>query len=139
MEEILSWTIMPRPYTSEDYEALARAVLAGMPESEAEKTLEDQRKKGAKGEEVYWLTLKEGARTAKTTIQITHGLKAALDDLKKHKKESYQEVIERLISRYKYSENTLNALVSKGVLRVDGGYSEKMDPFIITGLAGELE
>ncbi len=88
---------MPHLYTREDYEALARAVLAGMPESEAEKTLEDQRKKGAKGEEVYWLTLKEGARTAKTSIQVTRGLKAALDELKLTPRESYQGVIERLI------------------------------------------
>jgi hypothetical protein len=88
---------MPHLYTQEDYEALARAVLAGMPEEQAEKTLEDQRKKGGKGEEVYWLTLKEGARTAKTTIQITQGLKAALDELKLTPRESYQGVIERLI------------------------------------------
>lgn len=90
---------MPRPYTSDDYEALARAVLAGMPQEEAEKTLEDQRKKGGKGEEVYWLTLKEGARTAKTSIQVTRGLKAALDELKLTPRESYQGVIERLITR----------------------------------------
>lgn len=90
---------MPHLYTREDYEALARAVLAGMPESEAEKTLEDQRKKGAKGEEVYWLTLKEGARTAKTSIQVTRGLKATLDELKLTPRESYQGVIERLITR----------------------------------------
>jgi|CZCB01.1.fsa_nt_gi predicted CopG family antitoxin len=90
---------MPHLYTREDYEALARAVLAGMPESEAEKTLEDQRKKGAKGEEVYWLTLKEGARTAKTTIQITQGLKAALNDLKLTERESYASVIDRLMER----------------------------------------
>jgi hypothetical protein len=64
---------------------------------EAEKTLEDQRKKGAKGEEAYWLTLKEGARTAKTSIQVTRGLKAALDELKLTPRESYQGVIERLI------------------------------------------
>lgn len=88
---------MPHLYTQEDYEALARAVLAGMPEEQAEKTLEDQRKKGGKGEEVYWLTLKEGARAAKTTIQITQGLKAALNDLKLTPRESYQGVIERLI------------------------------------------
>lgn len=130
---------MPHLYTPEDFESLARAVLAGMPKSEAEKTLEDQRKKGAKGEEAYWLTLKEGARTAKTTIQITQGLKAALDDLKKHKKESYQEVIERLISRYKYSENTLNALVSKGVLRVDGGVFGEDGPVYYYWTGGELE
>jgi hypothetical protein len=90
---------MPHLYTREDYEALAHAVLAGMPEEQAEKTLEDQRKKGGKGEEVYWLTLKEGARTAKTTIQITQGLKAALNDLKLTPRESYQGVIERLLSR----------------------------------------
>lgn len=88
---------MTRPYTPEDFESLARAVLAGMPESEAEKTLEDQRKKGAKGEEAYWLTLKEGARTAKTSIQVTQGLKAVLDELKLTPRESYQGVIERLI------------------------------------------
>ena len=52
---------------------------------------------GAKGEEVYWLTLKEGARTAKTSIQVTRGLKAALDELKLTPRESYQGVIERLI------------------------------------------
>jgi hypothetical protein len=88
---------MPHLYTQEDYEALARAVLAGMPEEQAEKTLEDQRKKGGKGEEVYWLTLKEGARAAKTSIQVTRGLKAALDELKLTSRESYQGVIERLI------------------------------------------
>jgi hypothetical protein len=88
---------MPHLYTPEDFESLARAVLAGMPKSEAEKTLEDQRKKGAKGEEAYWLTLKEGARTAKTSIQVTQGLKAVLDELKLTPRESYQGVIERLI------------------------------------------
>ena len=38
-----------------------------------------------------------GARTAKTSIQVTQGLKAALDELKLTPRESYQGVIERLI------------------------------------------
>lgn len=104
---------MPHLYTREDYEALARAVLAGMPESEAEKTLEDQRKKGAKGEEVYWLTLKEGARTAKTSIQVTRGLKAALDELKLTPRESYQGVIERLITRCDDLEKQVETLLEE--------------------------
>ncbi len=104
---------MPRPYTSDDYEALARAVLAGMPQEEAEKTLEDQRKKGGKGEEVYWLTLKEGARTAKTSIQVTRGLKAALDELKLTPRESYQGVIERLITRCDDLETRVETLLEE--------------------------
>lgn len=90
---------MTRTYTPKDYESLARAVLAGMPEEQAEKTLKEQRGNGGKGEEVYWLTLKEGARTAKTTIQITQGLKAALNDLKLTERESYASVIDRLMER----------------------------------------
>ena len=50
---------MSRPYTQEDYEALARAVIAGMPKERAEKILEEESKKGGKGEEVYWLTLQK--------------------------------------------------------------------------------
>lgn len=53
---------MPLPYVAEDYEELARAVLAGMPEEEAEKTLIEQRKKGGKGEEVYWTTISRASR-----------------------------------------------------------------------------
>jgi hypothetical protein len=104
---------MTRPYTPEDFESLARAVLAGMPESEAEKTLEDQRKKGAKGEEAYWLTLKEGARTAKTSIQVTQGLKAVLDELKLTPRESYQGVIERLITRCDDLETRVETLLEE--------------------------
>lgn len=91
---------MPRPYTQEDYEALAYAVLSGMPQEAAEAILEEQRKKKGIGEEVYWLTLKEDAKAAKTTIQVTQGLKAALDDLKITKRESYEEVIKRLVVKY---------------------------------------
>lgn len=104
---------MTRPYTPKDYESLARAVLAGMPEEQAEKTLEDQRKKGGKGEEVYWLTLKEGARTAKTSIQVTRGLKAALDELKLTPRESYQGVIERLITRCDDLETRVETLLEE--------------------------
>ncbi|MDD4440013.1 MAG: hypothetical protein PHS04_18565 [Tissierellia bacterium] len=91
---------MPRPYTQEDYEALAYAVLSGMPQEAAEAILEEQRERKGKGEEVYWLTLKEDAKNAKTTIQVTQGLKAVLDDLKITKRESYEEVIKRLVVKY---------------------------------------
>lgn len=104
---------MTRPYTPKDYESLARAVLAGMPEEQAEKTLKEQRGNGGKGEEVYWLTLKEGARTAKTSIQVTRGLKAALDELKLTPRESYQGVIERLITRCDDLEKQVETLLEE--------------------------
>lgn len=91
---------MSRPYTSKDYEVLARAVLAGMPEDQAEKILEEQRTEGARGEETYWLTLREGASNAKTTIQITQGLKTVLNDIKEHPKDSYEDSIKRLVYFY---------------------------------------
>lgn len=89
---------MTRPYTQEDYEALAYAVLAGMPESEAERILEDERKHGARGEELYWLTLQKETKYATTTIQITVGTKEVLRELKLAKKESWEDVIKRVIA-----------------------------------------
>jgi predicted CopG family antitoxin len=102
---------MPRPYTQEDYEALARAVLAGMPEEQAEKTLEEQRENGGKGEQAYWLTLKEEAKTAKTTIQIHNSTKLLLNELKLVQKESYDDVIQRLIKRCDDLEQQVETLI----------------------------
>lgn len=104
---------MSRPYTIEDYEALARAVLAGMPQEQAERTLEEQRTKEGKGEEVYWLTLKEEVKTAKTSIQVTQGLKATLDELKLTPRESYQMVIERLITKCDDLEQQVETLLEE--------------------------
>lgn len=88
---------MPGPYVQEDYEALAYAVLAGMPQEQAEKTLEEQRKRGGTGEELYWLTLKRGTQQAKTTIWVSQGLKAGLDEKKEYKRQSYEEVIIKIV------------------------------------------
>jgi len=90
---------MPRPYTSEDYETLARAVLAGMPTEQAEKTITEQRELGGIGEGEYWLTIQHETKYAKTTIQITQGFKAELGELKVHERESYQEVLDRIVKQ----------------------------------------
>lgn len=84
-----------------------------MPESEAEKILKEEREKGARGEESYWLTLQSAKKSATTTIQITIKTRESLKELKLAKKEPWDNVITRLIHDNKEKDQRIAALEQK--------------------------
>lgn len=58
---------------------------------------------------------------SKTTIQISKALQKQLTDLKQSPDETYQAVLERLVKRYKYSEEPDNSNVNYELLKMKGG------------------
>lgn len=88
---------MMRVYSKRNFVDLAKAVRAGMDRTQAEKILRQQRSIGARGEEFFWLSLEGGPTGDKTTIQISKETKDELDELKINTKESYQNVIQRIL------------------------------------------
>lgn len=103
-------------FSQTSYVELARAVLAGMPIEEAEKKLEEQRQKGGAGEEHFWLTLENNIPDTMTTIQVSRSIKDKLNELKITPRETYNDVLKKLILVYKLK-----------VVETNGGIVREMD------------
>lgn len=86
-------------FNKQNFKELGIAVRNGMPETEAEKIIDAQRKQGATGEEAYWLELIKDSLHTKTTIALSNYMRDKLSEIKEPG-ESYEDVIKKLIMMY---------------------------------------
>jgi hypothetical protein len=120
-------------FTVQDYVELAKAVIAGYPEEQAQKILEAQRKLDETNvaEQQYWLafsTLRgETSISKSTTIRVSTRTKKILEKMKTHSGESFDSVIQRLVDNqkvdpmeFKSQEEKLQEKIRKDKLRSQG-------------------